>query len=350
MNSSTIQDLQVFQRPAASAATESTEVTPQLLDKVSHNLTRAATCIKNWSSQLRTVYFTDSTLLSPDVLASRRLLYTECSMYALKIFPTAIALFETVKDTLECYTDLDLATFCEEIEEIRQCCLDHSKTAAKVQLGHIFVLVNLKAHENKLQADVGVQQFWEKTYREASVTKKESGAKLKRLGTFGLAAGPAFSAVDGGLLTFIGSVASALAIMTGDKRTTEAVHLANLANVASKNAEIFMQLIGSLQEFSEVVDNIAILVSRLESELRQMSKIGVGERVRRAHYLKMKGKGKRLIESCNEFLAVMPAIVSDLQSINRYSEKIDSEYANKWEARYAQFLRDGGSDRIKEIA
>lgn len=297
------------------------------------------------------VYFTDSTLLSPDVLASRRLLYTECSLYALKIFPRTVSLFETVKGTLECYLDLDFTTFSDEIEEIRQCCLDHSKAAYKVQLGHIFVLVNLKAHENKLQADLGVQQFWEKTYRDASEKKKKSGASLKRIGAFGMAAGPAFSAIDGGASFFFGTIASALAIMAGDKATTQAEYLANKAQVAAKNAEIFVQLIASLQDFSEVVNNIAILVTKLESELRQMSKIGVGvQKVRMVHYLKMKGKGKRLIESCDDFLAVMPTIVSDLASINRFSEKIDTEYANKWEERHAKFLKDGGSDKIQQLA
>jgi len=309
-------------------------VTNKMLSQVDSSLSRASTCVKGFSQQLREAYFQNEALMTVDTIHYRAILYSECYMYASKVFPTTIKLFEDVKDMLESYTLLKFDDFETDIDELRDCCLKFSKQAKRVQLGHIFVLGNLKSVENQMQVKVSALISHEIECRDRATELKKRGDLLKNVGGVALAVSPALGFVDGGAMSAVGAIMAGAAIMGGQHHAAAAEKSESIANSASYNRSILKGLIGSLQEFSEAVNLVASFVSLMEVELRQLGRIGKGQQLRRSHYNKIKGKAENLVASCDRFLEIQPAIQSDLLSVGR---KLVQGFAEEWERQSRAF-------------
>jgi hypothetical protein len=140
--------------------------------------------------------------------------------------------------------------------------------------------------------------------------------------------------MDGGAVTIAGTAIAALAIAGGEISDARAAKAEATAESASYNGSVLKHLIGSLQEFSEAVDLVASFVSLMEVELRQLARIGVNVQLRRSHYQKIKGKAQHLVQSCDLFLQIQPAITSDLLSVK---QSLESGFAEDWEKRSTEF-------------
>jgi hypothetical protein len=99
------------------------------------------------------------------------------------------------------------------------------------------------------------------------------------------------------------------------------------AATASQNIAILKQLIESLEGLVEAVDLIAKFVTLMEDELKSISRVGVGEEMKKAHFIKLQGKGRTLVECCKGFIAIEPSISSDIGSIK---QQLDEDYIRQW--------------------
>jgi hypothetical protein len=242
-------------------------------------------------------------------------------MYGTRVYPTAIQLVTTVKDTLEYYIYLEFSDFGQCVEDIRTECLTHSKIAVQVQARHTYVLANLKRLENEMRKSIGELKNDAIELRRKANDKRERSTVMKLAG----AIAGVTAAVDGGMA--LAAVAAIGGAYMGGQLSDSASNAERRSITAMQNAAMLHQLIESLEGLVEAVDLVASFVAILADELKGISKIGVGVEFKVMHWKKMTGKASTLVDSCKAFIAVEPAIRSDLLSIK---EKLDDRYVQKW--------------------
>jgi len=88
-------------------------------------------------------------------------------------------------------------------------------------------------------------------------------------------------------------------------------------------------LIQSLEALVSTITNIASFIKLLESDLTEISQTAVGQQLKKRHWKIMTGKAKHVVACCRAFIAVEPAITSDLRSIR---ERLDQDDVNNWKA------------------
>lgn len=157
---------------------------------------------------------------------------------------------------------------------------------------------------------------------------------------FSYAATAVGTVVSGGITTVVVPLVGEIWTHFLHKGASEAEMRAAAAN---QNAAILRQLIDSLGELLNAIELVANFICTLGEELRGIADVKTGESLKRAHFLKMRGKCSTVVESCKAFIAVEPAITSDLRSIE---EKLDEDYINKWN----QGLKDFSENLTLELS
>jgi hypothetical protein len=300
----------------------SSSLTQDILDKVNTSLIRAKTCISNSTSQLRKAYQQDESILHEKTLKYRRHLYSEGVMYGRKVYPSALTLVKDVKQTLEYYMYFDFSDFVSCVEEMRSECLAHSKRAARAQVEHTYVLGSLKRLENDMRKTIAELRTNTVVIRRKATENREASGVMK----LASAAAAALAAVDGGA-TFAVVAGIGYAFM-GAHLSDAASAAENKALTALQNAAMLHQLIESVEGLIEAVDHVASFVTMLGNDLKEIAEVGTGTEFKVTHFKLMKGKATTLVSSCKTFIAVEPAITSDLLSIK---ETLDNDYVRQWD-------------------
>jgi hypothetical protein len=242
-------------------------------------------------------------------------------LYGTKIYPNTIALVTEVKETLENYSYLDYSDFGESVEDIREECLQLSKRAYEVQGAHRYSLAKLKSLENEMRISILELKRDVVILRSKASDTRETGGIMKLAG----AVASAIAVVDGGLT--LAALAAIGGGYVGAQMDASASKAERQATTALQNSAMLHQLLESVEGLVEAVDLVASFSAILENELSGIARIGAGSQFKVSHWKKMTGKSQVLVESCRYFIAVEPAIRSDLLSIK---EKLDEEYVAEW--------------------
>lgn len=243
-------------------------------------------------------------------------------MYGTHVYPDTIKLVSETKETLENYVYLDYSDFAECVEDVRQECLQLSRRACKAQTHHRYCLGKLKALENDMRRSITTVKTSVVALRTKASDHREKGGIMKLAAT----AASFVAAVDGGLT--LAAVAAIGGTYAGSRLDSRASQAEAQAVAALQNANLLHQLVESVEGLVEAVDLVASFVAILENELLGIAKIGDDStQFKVLHWKKMTGKSQTLVQSCRYFIAVEPAIRSDLLSIK---EKLDEEYVAEW--------------------
>jgi hypothetical protein len=320
-------------------STSSAPVTTQVLDEVNTSLKRARTCTGEFTNLLRKAYQQDESYLALGTLKYRRRLYSEGVMYGKHVYPRSLALVKDVKDIVENYTLIGFEDFANYVDDIRQECLENSKKAKQSQLAHTFVLANLKTLENEMRQELNVHRNRGVSLRNNAVVSREKAVTTQNIGLGAMAAsttvgplvGLLFAPFDGGLTTLAFAALGAGATMAGNHINAKAAKQDNEVKSAYENATALGHLIQSVESITEAVDIVAQFMALLANELSGIGGIGVGKTFKEMHWKKMTNKAKILVESCNNFIAVEPAITADMLSIK---EDLEHGYSEAWKTNF----------------
>lgn len=298
-----------------------TKITELLLENLEQSLSRAQVCISTSTSQLRKAYQQDENILESETMRYRRYLYTEGVQYGSKVYPRTLDLVSKVKDTLEYYVHLDESEFSTVIDEIRTECLEHSKQAFKVQITHTYVLENLKRLDNEMRTARNQAQSKAIALKDRSKAKKESadvvGVGSLVVGAVGtLLNGP----ITGIITTVVGRIWQA-------RLKFESKIVGCQAAAANQNGTTLDILINSLEGLVEAVNVISEFITVMANDLQSISRVGIEQKTKRVHFIMIKGMSGNLVDRCRGFIAIEPAITSDLRSIK---EKLDIAYIEEW--------------------
>jgi hypothetical protein len=313
-------------------------VSEALLDKVNTSLQRARTCIKSSTEELRRAYQQDESILRAETTKYRRLLYSEGMMYGTHVYPRSVKLVQLVKDTLEYYVLLDYDDFGECIDDIRKECLNHSKRATEIQIAHTYVLSNLKRLDNEMRVMVDTLKGQGAHHRRKAESRTERSEAAKVGGVLAVAGSALLIPFDAGVTfaTTLGTVGGVAGLL-GSHWEDKAIAAKMSADAAEKNAAIIHRLTDSVQDLCEAVELVASFVTMMADELEGLSRIGVDDHFKKIHWIKMTRKSNNLVESCKAFIAVEPAISSDLLSIK---ESLEVGYKAKWEESLKSYRPD----------
>lgn len=320
-------------------STSTTPVTTQALEEVNKSLQRARTCTGEFTNLLRKAYQQDESYLADGTLKYRRRLYSEGVMYGKQVYPQSLALVKEVKDILENYTLISFEDFAMYVDDIRQECLDNSKKAKKSQLAHTYVLANLKTLENEMRRELNKYRNCGVSKRNSAIASRERAVTTQNIGLGAAAAsttvaplvGLVMAPFDGGLTALAIAAVGAGAAMAGNRMNAQAAKQDNEAQSAHQNATALGHLIQSVESITEAVDIVAQFMALLANELNGIAGIGVGRSFKQMHWTKMTNKAKNLVSSCNDFIAVEPAITADMLSIK---EELEHGYFQTWVTGY----------------
>jgi len=242
-------------------------------------------------------------------------------MYGTHVYPDTIKLVSETKETLENYVYLGYSDFEQCVEDVRQECLQLSRQAYKAQTHHRYCLGKLKALENDMRQSINTLKNNVVVLRTKADERREKGGIMRLAAT----AASFVAAVDGGLT--LATVAAIGGTYAGSRLDASASRAEAQVVAALQNAKMLHQLVESVEGLVEAVDLVASFVAILENELLGIAKIGDGGDFKVLHWKKMTGKSQTLVQSCSYFIAVEPAIRSDLLSIK---ERLDEEYVTEW--------------------
>jgi hypothetical protein len=217
---------------------------------------------------------------------------------------------------------LDFSDFVSCVEEMHSECLAHSRRAARAQVEHIYVLGRLKRLENDMRKTIAELRTNTVVIHRKATEKTEASGVMK----LASAAAAAFAAVDSGATFAV--VAGIGYAFIGEHLSDAASVAENQALTALQNAAMLQQLIESVEGLIEAVDHVARFVTMLGNDLKEIAEVGAGTEFKVRHFKLMKGNATTLARSCKTFIAIEPAITSDLRSIK---ETLDYDYVTQWD-------------------
>lgn len=265
-------------------------------------------------------------------------------MYGSDVYPRTLALVKEVKDILEYYTLITFNQFANNVDDIREECLDNSKKAKQSQLAHTFVLANLKRLQNEMAQELNMHQNRGVQLRRDAASNREKAVNSQNLGVGAAAASTSISPlvgmlvapIDGCITTLVLTAIAAQATITATQRNAKAVRQETEANAAHQNATALGHLIHSVESITEAIDIVAQFMALLANELEGIGGIGVGRDFKEMHWNKMTNKAKNLVVSCNDFIAIEPNITSDMLSIK---EDLEYGYSETWKRGFEGYVR-----------
>jgi hypothetical protein len=323
--------------------TSAPPVTPQVLDQLNTSLKRARTFSGEFTNLLRKAYQQDESILADGTLKYRRRLYSEGIMYGSDVYPRSLALVKEVKGILEYYTSITFDEFADNVEDIRDECLDNSKKAKQSQLAHTFVLANLKRIQNEMTQELNMHRNRGVELRRDAASNREKAANSQNVGVGVAAASASISPlvgmfvapIDGGITTLVLTAIATRATINATQMNAKAVRQETEANAAYQNATALGHLIHSVEFITEAIDIVAQFMALLANELEGIGDIGVGQALKKMHWSKMTNKAKNLVVSCNDFIAIEPNITSDMLSIK---EELEHGYSQTWKRGFEVYV------------
>jgi hypothetical protein len=99
------------------------------------------------------------------------------------------------------------------------------------------------------------------------------------------------------------------------------------AAAANQNGTTLDILIDSLEGLVEAVNVISEFITIMADDLQSISRVGIGQKAKKVHFIMIKRMSVNLVDRCRGFIAIEPAITSDLRSIK---EKLDIDYIEEW--------------------
>jgi hypothetical protein len=334
-----------------------TEINESLLDEMLTKVAGASAAIRNSTAVLRRSYQRDSSNATADALVYRRKLYSEGVMYGTRVYPGTVELVKSVKRTLEYYVYLDYSDFSECVDEVRSKCLNLAKSAIASQHKHTYVLANLNTLEDEMHQEKNVLKNRELVHRE----KAESHDTRSNLGLIGAEIGARVSGHISDRMTAIAQeYGASITDLPMELRAIPYVGMAlsvcSLVYAAHKHfrskaeqtnasgmvisSEIFDELIESLKGLEEMVYNISGFMALMATDLSEIAAVeneSVQEKLLKAHWKLMTKRAKAVVNGCKAFIAVEPAIASDLMAIK---DKVEEGYYEKWTTKLESFEED----------
>ncbi|KAK9234352.1 hypothetical protein V1525DRAFT_65768 [Lipomyces kononenkoae] len=275
---------------------------------------------------LRDSYCQDQDAMPDEVRKFRHEAYSECVMYGNEVFPKTVDFIGDVADLLDYYIFLEYEQFANQIADIREQCRDRSKLAARILRYHSFVVANFKRMQDELQKKVAeLSAKRENLERKIEISRNlENGLRTMT------ALGASSMAIDFGLGYVLccglaaGTTLAAESVAIYQKRLDDAV-----ATVRG-----FILLGECMEWLANAINSLGQLLSMIEHDLDQIERTGKGQKFKTAHWMVMRGKASRLVESCRGFIMIMPDIKSDIQAIQDY---VDESQKLAWRRRLSMY-------------
>jgi hypothetical protein len=244
-----------------------------------------------------------------------------------------------VKGTLQSYVYLNEVDFLEAIDEIRTECLELSKQALQVQIAHTYVLAHLK----RLDTDIVVSRdVATATSTELQLKEKELREQAEVVGVGTLFVGTAVALLKAPWLAI---VVGAVGTMWESLLKDDSIVAKRGAYAANQNKDTLELLMRSVSDLTDAVTVISEFITNLADDLEAISEVGVGQAPKKWHFKVMHGASRDLVNRCSDFIAIEPAITSDLHSIK---EKLDTVYIQEWNEGLEKSLKYEPAEEISD--
>jgi len=243
----------------------------------------------------------------------------DAAWYTKGILPLALTAVRHLDDYFEYYVALDQDEWEECLDDILIDVTSYKNVCKEVVKLHEPIQQSLKKKESR--AKVLVKEFDTLTQRyEEKKRKLEASAENKKKWAVGLSFIPFVGQIAGPILSSQASaeLAEAAAAQTQSELAVAAIHL------------VKDTLLTALEKFIAGVDSVAgfffVMEQNLES-IRSRGETARGE-PKKLHYKVMRSKARRCLGLCQNFVGMIPAVMTDLQCVP-YSRN-DDNFVQQW--------------------
>ncbi|KAK3737714.1 hypothetical protein QZH41_000175 [Actinostola sp. cb2023] len=259
----------------------------------------------------------------------------DAMVYLKGVLPVSKKLVSAIDDYFDYYDGLAYEEWLENLPDILKETQGYRELCEIVVKMHESMLIPLKQRENKAKEVMLELTELQKEYDEAK-KKLEASAKTKKAFAIGLIFLPMVSAIASPLLS-----ASAKKDMAQGTANCAQARLQEAAALLVKE-----ELIPCLKEFLSGLEKVAGFFSIVENQLQQFVEKGEKSQENpKLHYKMMKKKAKEVRSNCDRFMAVLPAVRSNFESIP--SEGTDKNYIDRWLEKQKQIIEKECRSKVK---
>lgn len=262
--------------------------------------------------------------------------------YKNHVLPQSVAAMTAMKDVLEYYRDMSFEEWEECLDELREDAKKGRDIICEQEEVYQALLDELDKQMSNMKKRV------EKMHREANEMRneakqveayaKQGRIEAKALGTaavgVGVAAGVGIAAIAAGPATLIGAAGYGMLVGGGGVSSYIGLRMSGEAYFDAKNQEYLgrgtdalgrdydalahKMETGLLQRLTEFAGTMAVLTgffTNLHTELESFKCAADKAGKARAHFIKIRNKATNLHGSASRFIAAVPAVQSQMQSI-----------------------------------
>lgn len=321
-----------------------TRLTEGQLDMVPRHFDNATTCLKLASMALRTCYY-DAGCSQRQFCDFRDDIRDLALIFKDGLYPVSCSVVGSLKSFMDYYLSLEFQDWEEILSDIVSDAEDYAQVLDTVTRSYTCISSDFKSREDragtvkqKLELEERAQMQQEAARLKASENSEWWGGFCKFI---------SLGATDGGNME---------KAETYRRQAIAANAEAMLCMAALESVE--KNLIPAIRNFVEAMTEIAGFFRILTNDVNDFANTGGQfaemEERKRAHFIVLRAKGKRIQDSCDQFLFIAPDFVSDLQVVPM-SDK--PNFVQEWLAEqkhkdpHAQPLEDAWqADCFKKIA
>ncbi|KAK3738576.1 hypothetical protein QZH41_001184 [Actinostola sp. cb2023] len=260
----------------------------------------------------------------------------DAMVYLKGVLPVSKKLVSAIDDYFDYYDGLAYEEWLKNLPDILEETQGYRELCEIVVKMHEGMLIPLKQRENMAKEVMleltELQEEYDKKKKEL-----EASAETKKDWALGLA-----------FIPFVNIFASPALAASADEDMAEAT--ANCAQAKLQEAAALLvkeELIPCLNAFISGLEKVAGFFSIVENQLQQF--IGKGEKSqenpKKLHYTMMKKKAKEMRSNCDSFMAVLPAVRTNFESIP--SEGTDKNYIDRWLEKQKQIIEKDCRSKVK---
>lgn len=313
------------------------ELAVKMLEKALDELPQAMRIL---TLALRSLYAEDNVGTGDEVLVRfqemRDSITRDALVYEKIVIPMTVKLMRHLLDYLDYYLVLEFDEWIEFFGDINEELQDNKAVGGEVLRIHNLLKDNLKAR--KTEAKKIAEEFQDLTAEyETKKAELESKAATKEKWAAVLA-----------MIPIVGPIASPMISLDADEDLAEAVALNTQVEICHAASMVVKDVL--LKAFGNVIRHVSAVATFFTTETKAIGQFAQDEKKRKTkkvHFLLMKEAANKCRPHGDNFFGVIPAVTTDLQSIEFKEE--DKNYVQKWVEREKEAIKEQFGKEKKKI-